>query len=133
VTDLVLEYVGDHPGYVPRVLAHNTLRLLELEGWEREKLGAKETGVGPAFSVAGRVAFWVVALLAVGGLAAARRTPWFVWAVPLLLVAALLPVLTAARYRSPADPFLLVLAGATLSRSIPHTSSATRLVKNARR
>jgi len=131
---LALDYAAGHPGHVARALAHNAVRLVELEGWDREAIGARETGVGPVWSDVGRFAFWLLALLAAGGAALARRrVPWFVWAVPLLLVLGVLPATASARYRSPVDPFLIVLAGAALSRSIPQTSSATRLVKNASR
>ena len=113
-----LEYMRDHPGYVAKVGAWNTLRMAELTGRAREHLGARETGVGRGFSDAGRFAFWLVAAAAAVGvvaLHAARRAPAFVWAVPLLLYASIVFVNSSARYRVPVDPFLLLLAAPALA------------------
>ena len=115
---LVADYIGDHPGYVAEVVAYNGLRMLELIGREREHVGARETGVGPRFSDLGRYAFWAALLVAAAALVLvpqARRTPLFVWLVPAVLLLSMLPVNSSARYREPADPFLLLLVGLALA------------------
>jgi len=115
---LAVEYALDHPRYVGTVVVHNGLRMLEVEGRMREYVGAREIGVGHGISDAGRYAFWIAIALATTALVLvpkSRRAPFFVWMVPVLLIASLLPVNTSARYREPADPFVLLLAGLALA------------------
>ena len=114
---LALDYAVDHPLYVVRVLFWNSLRMAELTGRAHEHLGARETGIGPRLSDIGRWAFWlalVLALVAVVRLPGVRATPWFVTIVPVLLLTIVVAV-ASARYREPADAFLLLPAGAALT------------------
>lgn len=111
---LAVDYVRDHPTYLGEVALWNSLRMLEVEGWDRERVGAWETGVGPTFSAVGRWAFWLVLAGAVATLflaPAVRRAPRFFHAVPLLLFASIVFVNSSARYREPVDPFLVLVAG----------------------
>lgn len=111
---LAVDYIRDHPSYVAEVALWNSLRMLEFVGWDRERLGAQETGVGPTFSAAARYAFWLVLVGAAAALflaPASRRAPRFFYAVPLLLFASIVVTNSSARYREPVDPFLILLAG----------------------
>jgi 4-amino-4-deoxy-L-arabinose transferase-like glycosyltransferase len=119
-----LDYIGDHPAYVATVAFWTTRRLLELGGldWARHTYGT--VSVGPGWANAGVICFWVIALLAVAGAftTRARRTPLFVWAVPLLMyLSVVFLVVETPRYRSPIDPFVILLAALAV------TAAARRL------
>ena len=108
-----LHYIADHPAYVATVAFWTTRRMLELGGldWARHTYGT--VSVEPGWANAGVICFWVFALLAVAGAftVRARRTPWFVWAVPLLMyLSVVFLVVETPRYRSPIDPFVILLA-----------------------
>jgi 4-amino-4-deoxy-L-arabinose transferase-like glycosyltransferase len=106
-----LRYIGRHPLSVAAASAWNTARLLELDPPARAILG-KEVGSQPLgrLSVAG---FAVIAVLALLGAATrrARRTPYFVWLVPLVLWLGTVPfAVNFSRFRAPLDPFAILLA-----------------------
>ena len=45
----------------------------------------------------------------------ARRAPWYVWAMPILMfLSVVFLVVETPRYRTPIDPFLVLLATAAL-------------------
>ena len=45
----------------------------------------------------------------------ARRTPWYVWAMPILMFfSVVFLVVETPRYRTPIDPFIVLLAAAAL-------------------
>ena len=65
----------------------------------------------------GILCFWVFAALAVAGALTAMRaaTPWYVWAMPILMFfSVVFLVVETPRYRTPMDPFLVLLATAAL-------------------
>jgi 4-amino-4-deoxy-L-arabinose transferase-like glycosyltransferase len=135
-----LEFAWDHPAYVAEVTGHNLLRLFELEGesvvgarnLEAGTVAApdavvEERGIGSATPAAERAGLAAAALFAVLGTVAIARSrwgpdrteaglpryptgPWFLWLVPVVMIAAAAPVNGLPRYRVPADPFLLILA-----------------------
>src|SRR3954453_9308251 len=81
-------YARDHPGYVPRVLWWNGLRLLALERpLATTEATYKFQGIGPGYAKLALVAWYLIAIAAIAGVAfgAMRRTPWGLWVVPLLL------------------------------------------------
>ena len=120
-------YIGDHPLYVFKVVAANTLRLAGLSGNPRAVIDAEEP---PQPDHLGFVSFYVIALLAIVGVFSRRRrdVPGFVWLVPVLMASSVL-VIGWIRFRAPIDPFLTMLAalgiasfiGAIASRR-PHRS-----------
>jgi hypothetical protein len=62
-------------------------------------------------------AFWVVAALAAVGLFTreARRAPQWLWAIPILLALSVILVnAETPRFRSPIDPYLIMLAACAL-------------------
>jgi 4-amino-4-deoxy-L-arabinose transferase-like glycosyltransferase len=113
-----LEFIAEHPGYVATVAYWNTRRLLDLASWQWSRHTASTVSVGPGWSDAGVICFWLFAALALAGMTrrAAREVPAFVWAVPLVMYLSV--VLLAAetpRYRAPLDPFVILLAALALA------------------
>lgn len=129
-----VEYARDHPGYVLKVAAFNTMRLFDLGGWSFTRIAARSLGYGPRLADVEVVSFLVVAGLAVVGLAdrRARRVPGALWWTPVLFVVTTVPLLGTFRYRLPIEPFVLLAAalGATglfsrLSRSGSKSAAKT--------
>jgi 4-amino-4-deoxy-L-arabinose transferase-like glycosyltransferase len=119
-----LRYIRAHPFYVAKVGWWNTRRMVELGGWARSRATAATITINHKWADRGIVCFWIVAALALAGAVAgvARRTPWFVWAVPaLMFLSVVFLVVETPRYRTPIDPFLVLLAAAAL------TSAAARV------
>jgi 4-amino-4-deoxy-L-arabinose transferase-like glycosyltransferase len=113
-----LQYIADHPGYLGTVAFWTTRRLLDLGGIDWAEHTASTVSVEKGWADAGIVCFWVFGLLALAGAftARARRTPWFVWAVPVLMyLSVVLLVVETPRYRSPIDPFIVLLAALALT------------------
>jgi 4-amino-4-deoxy-L-arabinose transferase-like glycosyltransferase len=115
LADGALDYARTHPGYVAEVGFWNIVRLLGFGTRERSRLTLGTTGYGEAgLADAARYSFWVLAALALAGLALTRR--WrapALWLVPLLLVLSTAFVTSSTpRARTPAEPFLAILAAA---------------------
>ena len=110
-----LDYASEHPGYVLEVVARGALRLVNLEGPAIERFLAPYEGYPVRLAVGSVYAFWLLALLAAAGAAAARArsAPRALWWVPLLMAASAV-LFGLTRYRSPADPFLAMLAACAL-------------------
>ncbi|MHB8692687.1 MAG: ArnT family glycosyltransferase [Solirubrobacteraceae bacterium] len=111
-----LHYVEHHPGSLVKTAFWSTKRLLNLTGTGFEKWFARYEGYPDWLAVISVYVFWLVAPLAVGALAwraarrVARRAPLAFWACPALMFLASVPFAGSTRYRSPADPFMLLLA-----------------------
>ena len=125
-----IEFALEHPGYVAEVGARNLLRLFGTSGDAVVGLDGpvEQSGIGNRASAAERIGLAIVVPLALLGLLAlVRRPPWrtgddarvkhrlprgplFLWLVPVLLIALAVPVAGLPRYRTPVDPFLLILA-----------------------
>jgi 4-amino-4-deoxy-L-arabinose transferase-like glycosyltransferase len=107
-----LDYMEQHPGYVVKALYWNTLRMLNLTGPGFERYLASFQSYPQWLTSASVYAFWILGLLALGGcfVAAARRAPWALWGCPLVVFCSTVVFLGSTRYRSPADPFLIMLA-----------------------
>lgn len=124
------EFMASHPEYVAQAGIANAPRLAVLRDRDLERAAALDLGMSARLSDASIPSFWAVALLAIAGLfsPAARRTPAFVWATPVLLLLTTVFIAAWTRYRIPADPFLLALAalgvlqlGSVLKRLQPRT------------
>jgi 4-amino-4-deoxy-L-arabinose transferase-like glycosyltransferase len=114
-----LDFAGAHPTYIASVAWHNTLRLLELDGWDRTRFTAGSIDLPAAPAVAGAIMFYVVALLALGGAVSrdARRAPGWLWLLPVLQFASTVLVISETpRFRTPLDPFILLLAALSIER-----------------
>ena len=113
-----LRYAREHPGYVAKVAYWSTRRMLDIESMKWSKHTASTISVSANWAVAGVVCFWFFALLALAGAftRAARRTPWFVWAMPLLLyLGVVFIVIETPRYRTGIDPFIVMLAALAIA------------------
>jgi 4-amino-4-deoxy-L-arabinose transferase-like glycosyltransferase len=107
-----VDYARERPGYVGEVVGHNVLRLLNLEGPAIERYLAPLEGYPVELVNTSVYAFWLLALIAAGGAftRAARRAPVALWGVPLFTALSCVLFLGLTRYRSPADPFVVMLA-----------------------
>jgi 4-amino-4-deoxy-L-arabinose transferase-like glycosyltransferase len=106
-------YAVDHPAYIGTVFWNNTLRLLELHGVARIRFGAGTIGLPPGAAVAGARMFYIVALLALVGVfvPATRRAPPALWViVGLQFLTTVLVNAETPRFRTPLEPFILLLA-----------------------
>jgi 4-amino-4-deoxy-L-arabinose transferase-like glycosyltransferase len=110
-------YIREHPTYVAKVGWWNTRRMLELAGLRRSRATAATITINHFWADRGILCFWIFAALALGGAftAMARRAPWYVWAMPILsFFSVVFLVVETPRYRTPIDPFLVLLATAAL-------------------
>ncbi len=113
-----LAYALARPAYALEATALNGLRTFELLPQDPASAlaNARQLGLSPRAAALERLSFYLLAVLAVIGLALMRRrpreqrVPWFVWLVPVLLVAAALPILGSPRYRAPLYPFVVLAA-----------------------
>ena len=113
-----LRYAREHPGYVAKVAYWSTRRMLDIESMKWSKHTASTISVSANWAVAGVVCFWFFALLALAGAftRAARQTPWFVWAMPLLLyLGVVFIVFETPRYRTGIDLFIVMLAALAIA------------------
>lgn len=128
-----IAYAWDHPLYVAEVAARNLARLLGLEGpsWWRFSAGTMDVPTPAADAAA--YAFFVLAALAVAGLAmpARRRAPGWLLALPAVLLATVVPLVGETRFRAPIDPFLAIFAALAVAEA-PRLLSAARRRRPAR-
>lgn len=107
-------YAKNHPGYVPRVLWWNGLRLLSLtDGIRNDKFAYSFQGIAPGFATAATICWYVIVLAAIAGLVlgAMRDVPWWLWIAPVLLYLSVIWISGDVRYRLPIEPFAIWLAG----------------------
>jgi 4-amino-4-deoxy-L-arabinose transferase-like glycosyltransferase len=109
---VAIDYLDAHPAYVLKVLYWNTLRLLDLTGAGVERWAASFEGYPPGLVDVSVYTFWALGLLVLGALAtrAVRRVPWALWLCPVVLLVPNMLAAGLARYRSPVDPFLIMIA-----------------------
>ena len=103
-------YAKDHPGYVPRVLWWNGLRVLSLSHGVRDaKVAYAFQGIGKGYAVLAALGWFLLALAAIAGLAlgALRGGPWWFWVTPLLLFLSVIWISGDIRYRLPIEPFVV--------------------------
>jgi 4-amino-4-deoxy-L-arabinose transferase-like glycosyltransferase len=112
-----LHYIARHPAAPLVAIAHNTLRLLELEGSFAWRASAYAIGIDRSVAAVGVVGFWLLALLALIGAFStpARAAPRWLWATPVLLWLAVSAVnAETPRFREPLEPFLVILAACAI-------------------
>jgi 4-amino-4-deoxy-L-arabinose transferase-like glycosyltransferase len=112
-----LHYIREHPTYVAKVGWWNTRRMLDLASRRRSRATAATITINHYWADRGILCFWIFAALALAGAftAMARRTPWYVWAMPILMfLSVVFLVVETPRYRTPIDPFLVLLAAAAV-------------------
>jgi 4-amino-4-deoxy-L-arabinose transferase-like glycosyltransferase len=116
LTSRGLHYVGNHPGSVLRTVYWNTLRMAGYSpGFER--YFARYEGYPPRLAQLSAYATWVLLALALAGAfaTAARTAPRALWLWPLIAFVTAVVLEGTIRYRSPADPFLVLLAALALT------------------
>ena len=110
-------FIGRHPAY-PFVVAYwNTVRMLELAGFHRSEATAHYIGVPPGDTDVGIYVLWLLLLLAIGGCFTpqVRSGPKWVWLIPVLMyLSVVFTQSETPRFRSPIDPFLVMLASIAL-------------------
>ncbi|HEY6890175.1 MAG TPA: glycosyltransferase family 39 protein [Solirubrobacter sp.] len=115
-----MDFIKAHPAYVLTVAWWTTRRMLDLAGmnWSIHTAGTISASRG--WAIAGVICFWIFALLAVFGATTrrARAAPLWLWAVPLLMyLGVVFLVVETPRYRTAIDPFIVLLAALTLTRT----------------
>ena len=118
--DASLEFIKAHPGYVLTVAYWTTRRMLDLAGMDWSIHTAATISATRGWAIAGVACFWVYALLALVGAFTrqARAAPLWLWAVPLLMyLGVVFLVVETPRYRTAIDPFIVLLAALTVSRT----------------
>ena len=114
-------YIREHPTYVAMVAWWTSRRMLDLGGLDWSRHTASTISVGPRWANAGVFCFWAFAVLALVGAFTrrARRTPFFVWLIPILLyLSVVFLVVETPRYRTGIDPFVVMLAALALRRAL---------------
>lgn len=112
-----LRYGRDHPGFVVRATGAHVLRQFLVGPGQAQQadLSARELGIPDGSRWPLRPALLLTVLLA--ALAAVlvlrrlvRPGPWWLWLVPLAMLASTAPIVGGPRYRIPLDPFLALAA-----------------------
>jgi 4-amino-4-deoxy-L-arabinose transferase-like glycosyltransferase len=122
-------YIREHPTYVAKVGWWNTRRMLDLASQRRSRATAATITIDHKWADRGVLCFWIVAALALAGAVAgaARGTPRFVWAFPVLMfLSVVFLVVETPRYRTPIDPFLVLLAAAAVAAGVQRALAARR-------
>jgi 4-amino-4-deoxy-L-arabinose transferase-like glycosyltransferase len=116
LTTMAVHYIEHNPGSVLKTAYWSTLRLLDLTGPGFERWFAPYEGYPRWLAGISVYAFWLIALLAIAGVftSAVRRAPRAFWACPVIMFLSCVPFEGDTRYRSPVDPFLLILAAFAL-------------------
>jgi 4-amino-4-deoxy-L-arabinose transferase-like glycosyltransferase len=114
------------PLHVVQAAFWDTARWTHLVDRRGAYFDAGGVGVNRRVADAGVIGFWIVAALALAGLAtgAARRAPFFFWFAPLVVWAGTVWLDDFVRVRTPIDPFLIVLAALALAAATRRWSAA---------
>jgi 4-amino-4-deoxy-L-arabinose transferase-like glycosyltransferase len=109
---VAFDYVKAHPVSLLKTAGWSTLRLFNLVGPGFESRLARYESFPRGLTDASVYAFWVLALLAIGGAftRAARGRPRSFWWCPAALLLSTVLLFGTTRYRVPADPFFVMLA-----------------------
>jgi hypothetical protein len=114
---LAIDYIRANPTYVATVALWHTGYLA---GVRPDFLALNVTGdqgLGTRSADAAVAGYYAVALLALLALVlgSARGAPRWFWLAPILLLVTTIPLQATARFRSPLDPYLVLLAALGLS------------------
>jgi 4-amino-4-deoxy-L-arabinose transferase-like glycosyltransferase len=123
-----LDFIVAHPFSVVRESYWSLPRLLSLGGLGFTRWIAQLEAYPPTLAIVSLYSFWLVGLIALAGSVilirrrsrGVRTGPGLAfWLCPGLLLLSTLPVIGDARYRSPCDPFVLLLCAVALERFWP--------------
>jgi 4-amino-4-deoxy-L-arabinose transferase-like glycosyltransferase len=115
-----LDYAGGHPGWVLEAAFLDTARLLDLGPGHTSTtaLAYREMGAPGSLRRLATISVWLALLVIAAGVltrGALEARPWWIWTIPVLAIAATVPLVGTVRYRTAADPFIVLLAGLALS------------------
>lgn len=108
-----LGYLSEHPTYIFTVGFWNTVRMLELNGFDWPPLVSQDIGISETSARWATVSFWIVGLLAIFGVftRAGRLLPAFLWAAAVFLVVSVIFISgSTPRFRNPLEPYFLWFA-----------------------
>ena len=118
---MAVDFEQAHPPYFLAVAFWSTVRLFNLQGAGYERYVAPFEGYSAGLAELSVYAFWVLCSVALVGLAVTRcvrrqamRAPAALWLAPLGILGSDALFSGATRYRSPADPFLILLGALTV-------------------
>jgi 4-amino-4-deoxy-L-arabinose transferase-like glycosyltransferase len=118
-----IEYATHHPGYVVASSWRHTTNLFQLNTRVHLESGNsfREMGMPHWTWTPATVVFWAFLAASIAGLALLvrrrripSRGPLWLWAVPVVSIAGVIPLLGPPRDRIPIDPFLAILAAVAL-------------------
>jgi 4-amino-4-deoxy-L-arabinose transferase-like glycosyltransferase len=109
-------YAEQHPAFVAKLFAWNTVRLLDLRGFRDALFTARYAPLSATLTKASVIAWWVLLPLAVAGIftAARRRVPGVIWLVPAVIYILLALTVGDIQYRVTIEPFVVILAAMAL-------------------
>ncbi|MGI8663288.1 MAG: glycosyltransferase family 39 protein [Acidimicrobiales bacterium] len=112
-----IDFAKDNPRYVPKVFFWNTVRLFDLQGTRDAEYISQFIPYPTGLTKLSVYSSYLVYVLAIAGalLGAARGAPKVVWLFPVLVWLNLALLSGNIRYRSSIEPFLLLLAAATVA------------------
>jgi hypothetical protein len=113
-----IDFVKKHPGYVPKVLFWNTVRMFDFRGTADAIFTAQYIPYPHGLTVLSVFASYLLELLAIVALflPLTRRAPKSVWLFPVLACLIILVLSGNIRYRASIEPFTVLLASVTLAR-----------------
>lgn len=113
------------PGYVLKVGYWNTLRMFHLTELNLAVLNLGNTDIPRTAALFEIYGFYPLGLLALGGLLTrrARRAPKWLWLVPVCLATSVF-ITGFIRFRSPIDPFLVMLAALAVAAALERRPGA---------
>jgi hypothetical protein len=112
----VINEIKADPAYVLKVGYWNTLRMFHLTELDLAVLNLSNTDIPRLPALFEIYGFYPLGVLALAGLLTrrARRAPKWLWLIPLCLATSVF-VTGFIRFRSPLDPFLIMLAALSLA------------------
>jgi 4-amino-4-deoxy-L-arabinose transferase-like glycosyltransferase len=113
-----IDFVRKHPGYVPKVLFWNTVRMFDFRGTPDAVFTAQYIPYPHGLTVLSVFASYMLELLAIAALflPMTRRAPKSVWLFPVLACLIILVLSGNIRYRASIEPFTVLLASVTIAR-----------------
>jgi 4-amino-4-deoxy-L-arabinose transferase-like glycosyltransferase len=112
-----VRFLGDHPTAVLGVLLWNSIRLADLDPGREQAAIAYDFHVDRRWARLAVILLLVTGALAVAGalLRAARTAPIAFWLIPLTFWLSTAAIQSGMRFRSPIDPFLIMLTSLALT------------------
>jgi 4-amino-4-deoxy-L-arabinose transferase-like glycosyltransferase len=130
-----LTFAANHPGYVLAASTFNALRLIDVGPAHSftTSLSYREMGIPNSLQTLTTLSVWATIAIVLAGLVmrftrrlAFSTAPWWLWTLPVLAIIATIPYAGSPRYRTPADPFLLLLAAITIIAVIDRRRTSSR-------